>query len=239
MATYVIVHGAWGGGWAWRRSVGALLREAGHEVFTPTLTGLGERAHLASPEIGLDTHIADLLGVLECEDLRDVILVGHSYGGMVITGAAERASARLSQLVYVDAMVPEDGQSLADLIGPGAAERLTAQAQAEGEGWRLPPGPMAPDTPPAIRALAESRRFPQPLRTFTEPVHLGDGAASALPRTYVLCTAPAGDVFARIAARLRDTPGWRIEEFPTGHNIQYTMPRELADLLLALAIGGA
>lgn len=231
VATFVIVHGAWGGGWAWRRTVAPLLRDAGHDVLTPTLTGLGERAHLAHPAVDLSTHIADILGVLECEDLRDVILVGHSYGGMVITGVAERATDRLAQLVYLDAMVPEEGQSLADLVGPGAAERLTEQAREEGDGWKLLPGPLSPQTPAEIVELARARRFPQPLRTFLEPVRL-TGASRALPRTYVLCTDPPGDVFVRVAARLRDAPGWRVEEFATGHNLHYTMAREVADLLL-------
>src|SRR5712692_8234402 len=114
MATFVLVHGAWLGGWCWQR-VSPLLREAGSEVFAPTLTGLGERAHLLSLEIDLETHVRDVCGVLECENLKDVVLVGHSYGGMVITGVAERSAKRLSQLVYLDAFVPTDGQSLLDL----------------------------------------------------------------------------------------------------------------------------
>lgn len=231
MGTFVIVHGAWGGGWAWRRTVGQLLRDAGHEVFTPTLTGLGERTHLASPAVDLETHIQDILGVLEWEDLRDVVLVGHSYGGMVITGVADRAPERLARLVYVDAMVPEDGQSLADLVGPEAAARVEAQAQAEGDGWRIPPSPLPPETPPERRAWVEPRRGAQPLKTFTQPVHL-TGASNALPRTYVYCTNPPGDAFTRIAARLRQDPHWRVVDFPTGHNVHYGMPRELTDLLL-------
>jgi pimeloyl-ACP methyl ester carboxylesterase len=238
MGTFVIVHGAWGGGWAWRPTVGRLLRDAGHEVFTPTLTGLGERTHLASPAVDLETHIQDILGVLEWEDLRDVVLVGHSYGGMVITGVADRASERLKHLVYVDAMVPEDGQSLADLIGPDAAARMQAQAQAEGDGWRIPPSPLPPETPPERRTWVEPRRGAQPLKTFIQPVHL-TGASRDLPRTYVYCTNPPGEAFTRIATRLRQDPQWRVVDFPTGHNVHYGMPRELADLLLELVPAGA
>ena len=116
MATFVLVHGGWAGGWQWREVAG-LLRAAGHEVFTPTLTGLGERVHLANPDIGLDTHIQDILMVLEYEELRDVILVGYSYSGMVITGVAELAPERISQLIYLDAFVPQDGQSMLDNAG--------------------------------------------------------------------------------------------------------------------------
>src|SRR5713101_2147973 len=110
--TFVLVHGAWHGGWCWRR-VSDRLRKAGHQVFTPTLTGLGERSHLARPDIGIDTHIEDVAKVFELEDLNDVILVGHSYGGMIITGAAEKVVDRLRHLVYLDAMVPQDGQTVA------------------------------------------------------------------------------------------------------------------------------
>src|SRR5689334_15631432 len=120
MANYLLVHGAWHGGWCWRRVV-PLLRAAGHEVFTPTLTGLGERVHLLTRDVGLDTHAQDVIGVLEYEDLRDVVLVGHSYGGMVITAVAERAAERLAHLVYLDAFVPRDGQSQMDLLGPSSS----------------------------------------------------------------------------------------------------------------------
>lgn len=236
MATFVLVHGAWGGGWSWRPTVGALLRDAGHEVFTPTLTGLGDRKHLANPDVDLETHIRDIVSLIEVEDLRDVVLMGHSYGGMVITGVADRIHERLSALVYVDAMVPADGQSLADLVGSSAAD-MEARAQTEGDGWRLPPSPLAPDTTPEHAAWVTPRRMAQPIKTFTQPVRLTGGGA-ALPRTYVYCTSPAGDAFTRIAARLRNDPSWRVVDFPTGHNVHYTMPRELADLLLEAARGG-
>ncbi len=231
MGTFVLVHGAWGGGWSWRPTVGKLLREAGHEVFTPTLTGLGERAHLASPAVDLETHIQDIVSVIECENLRDVVLMGHSYGGMVITGVADRIHERLLALVYVDAMVPADGQSLADLVGSSAAQ-MEARAQAEGDGWRLPPSPLPTDATPEHLAWVSARRQAQPVKTFTQPVRLTGGGAD-LPRTYVYCTNPPGDAFTRIATRLRNDPAWKVVEFPTGHNVHYTMARELADLLLA------
>ena len=138
MATYLLVHGGWHGGWCWRR-VASILREASHEVFTPTLTGLGERAHLLSPEIDLDTHIRDIMGVLKYEDLHDLILVGHSYAGMIITAIAEQAPERLAHLVYLDACIPKNGESLIDVIGPDFAATFHERVQAEGEGWRQPP----------------------------------------------------------------------------------------------------
>ena len=158
MATFLLVHGGWAGGWHWRE-VASLLRAAGHEVFTPTLTGLGERVHLASPDVGLDTHIQDILMVLEYEELRDVILIGYSYSGMVITGVAERAADRLAHLVYLDAYVPRDGESLLDMLGPDAAAFIEQAAQAYGDGWRIPHDP--PDAP---------RRTPHPLKTGQQPV---------------------------------------------------------------------
>jgi pimeloyl-ACP methyl ester carboxylesterase len=236
MGTFVLVHGAWGGGWAWRPTVGKLLRDAGHEAFTPTLTGLGERAHLASPEVNLETHIQGIVNVIEFENLCDVVLMGHSYGGMVITGVADRIPERLAALVYVDAFVPADGQSLADLTGEGA-ERMEARARADGDGWRLPPGPVSPDATPEHLAWVTLRRSTQPVKTFTQPVHLTGGGAE-LPRTYVYCTNPPGDAFTRIATRLRDDSAWKVVDFPTSHNVHYTMARELADLLLASLLGG-
>ena len=134
MATFLICHGAWSAGWAWKK-VRPLLRAAGHEVFTPTYTGLGERAHLVSRTVTLDTHIADVLGVIECEDLSDIVLVGHSYGGMVATGVADRARERIAKLVYLDAFVPENGQSLFDLLP--AAERDRRGERHQGQRRRM------------------------------------------------------------------------------------------------------
>src|SRR6185503_13378541 len=125
-----------------------LLRAAGHEIFTPTYTGLGERAHLSSRSISLDTHIADVLGVIECEDLTDIVLVGHSYGGMVATGVADRARDRIARLVYLDAFVPQDGQSLFDLLPGDVRARMREDARVNGDGWRIGPNPTPADTSP-------------------------------------------------------------------------------------------
>src|SRR5262249_49574993 len=161
MATYVLLHAAWAGGWQWR-TVAAHLRAAGHEVFTPTFTGLGERAHLASPEVGLETHIQDVLGVLAYEDLHAVVLVGYSYSEMVSTAVAERVPERIAQLVYVDAFVPQDGQSLNDIIGSQLQAYFTRVARSRGDGWRIPHDPPgAPRTP---------RMTDQPLKTGEQPV---------------------------------------------------------------------
>ncbi|MDP8987365.1 MAG: alpha/beta fold hydrolase [Actinomycetota bacterium] len=236
MATLVIVHGAWSGGHAWRW-VRPLLRQAGHEVFTPALTGLGERAHLARPEVDLDTHIRDVVGMLEYEDLREVVLVGHSYGGVVITGAAEHLAPRLAQLVYLDAEVPEDGQSEYDLVPPDERATYEGLAAAKGEGWRIPPPvpeTLPDDLDPDVRWVL-SRMVPQPQRTFTQAVRLPNAAAASLPRTYIFCTeGKSGEAPPAYVQRARSEPGWRYRELAAGHAAHVTAPRELADLLLRL-----
>jgi pimeloyl-ACP methyl ester carboxylesterase len=236
MATFVVVHGAWSAAWAWRK-MRPLLRARGHELFTPTHTGLGERSHLAHPGIDLEAHIADVLAVLEFEDLRDVILVGHSYGGMVATGVADRAHQRISQLVYLDAFVPRNGQSLFDLAGEATRARASEAARDMGEGWRLPANPMPPDTSHADLDWALPRRMMQPLKTFEQPLAL-TGAAERLPRTYIYCTkAGPGDGFRQFAERAKAEDGWRYEELDASHNPHITMPQTLCALFDEIADG--
>ena len=200
MATFLICHGAWSAAWAWKK-VRPLLRAAGHEVFTPTYTGLGERAHHASRAVNLETHIADVMGVIECEDLTDIVLVGHSYGGMVATGVADRAGPRVARLVYVDAFVPEHGQSLNDLL-PERARAQRQEATAQGDGWLVAPNPSPPDTSPEDLAWIAPRRRWQPAACFSQPIVLS-GTHPAPPRTYVYCTRIGpDDVFGQFAAKL-------------------------------------
>lgn len=234
MATFVLVHGGWHGGWCWQ-PVTPLLRAAGHEVWTPTLTGLGERAHLLSASIDLATHIRDVLGVLEWEEVRQATLVGHSYGGMVISGVAEQAADRLARLVYLDAFVPADGQSLHDILRPERRDLYRRQAQTEGDGW------LVPSPPPQAFGVADEERAqwlaakltPQPLRTLEQAVRLGNPAAAALPRTYIHCTeGPLVPSFAPFADRFRTDPAWRVQELATGHDAMLTAPAALAALLL-------
>ncbi len=227
MATYLICHGAWSAGWAWKK-VRPLLQAAGHEVFTPTYTGLGERAHLAHPLVDLETHIQDVLAVLDCEALADVILVGHSYGGMVATGVADRVPHLVRHLVYLDAFVPTDGQSLADLVA-------SAAPAAPVEGWLLPPNPSAPDTAPADLAWIAPRRRHQPVRCFTQKLRLS-GAVPGFPRSYIHCTKKVEyDNFRQFADRFRADPGWRLHSLDASHSPNVTAPEALAPLLLACA----
>jgi pimeloyl-ACP methyl ester carboxylesterase len=203
------------------------LRGGGHEVFTPSLSGIGERAHLAGPSIDLSTHIADVVNAIEYERLERVVLVGHSYGGMVVTGAADRAAARLRALVYLDAFVPQDGQALVDLLPAAARERLPR------DDWRVPPLPPQAQgmTDAGEIAWCADRRVAQPLATFTEKISL-EGAYRG-PRRYIWCSGYSPSTFRPFAERLSRDPGWRYDELPTHHYPHVSMPRETAQLLEA------
>ena len=235
MATFVIVPGAWGGSWAWNKKVVPLLRKAGHTVFPVTLTGLGDRTHLSSPDVTLDTHIQDVVNVLFYEDLHDVILVGHSYGGNVITGAADLCPERLQQLVYLDAATPSDGESSASRW-PGRVDTLEEQARREGDGWKIPPGAIPPDQPDEISDWARPRRSPMPIKTMTTPVKLTRGETT-LPRAFVYCTLDKqpGSPQAERAERVKANPAWRFFELNTVLNLHYTAPDETVEILNGLA----
>lgn len=235
MPTLVVVHGAWSAAWAWKK-MRPLMRAAGHEFFTPTHTGLGERWHLSAPSVALDTHIHDVLGVLETEDLSDVTLVAHSYGGMVATGVADRARNRIRQLVYLDAFVPRDGQCMFDLAPPEHRQRVEEWARTQGQGYLVQPNPPPPDTAPEDVAWMLPRRRPQPIATFAQPLHL-TGGEPTLPRTYIFCTrvGPA-DSFRQFTTRAKSEPGWRYHELDASHNPHITMPGTLAKLLDQIAL---
>ncbi len=231
MATFLICHCAWSAGWAWKK-VRPLLRSAGHEVFTPTYTGLGERAHQASPGVDLETHIKDVLAVIEFEDLRDFVLVGHSYGGMVATGVADRVPERVKHLVYLDAFVPANGQSLLDLRGPAPRP---AAAASQGENWLIAPNPPAPDTSPADLAWITPRRRPQPVRTFTQALQLRN-PAPRFSRSYIYCTKKTpDDVFLQFSKRFKSDPAWRYYEIDASHSPNVTAPEALVRRLVEIA----
>jgi pimeloyl-ACP methyl ester carboxylesterase len=237
MATYVLVHGGAHGGWCYG-PVARILRTAGHDVHAPTLTGVGERAHLLSPDVDLDTHITDVVAVLHYEDLRDVILVGHSYGGMVITGAADRATDRVGHLVFLDAATPAAGQSLAELAAPLMNAARARARVVDGVELVLYPGtePMpnyGVTDPEAIAWMAE-RLTPHPFRCFEQPLRLANEAAvRKIPETQIVCTStlatrdPARMEPARAAGRL-----WDLD---TGHDLMITEPDKVAELLLRVA----
>jgi pimeloyl-ACP methyl ester carboxylesterase len=235
LATFLIAHGAWSAGWSWKK-MRPLLNDRGHELYTPTYTGVGERVHLAGPEIGLETHISDVLGVLEFEDLQDVFLVGHSYGGMVATGVADRAPDRLAHLIYLDAFVPRNGQSLFDLLPSDAQAAMKAAVQMADQDWLVPQNPLPPDTSEADIAWITPRRVMQPRKTFEQPVTL-TGAVDRLSKTYIYCTRPGPeDVFKDFAKRARNE-GWDYLEIDSSHSPHITAPEALAALLDKIAVG--
>jgi len=224
--TFVLVHGAWHGGWCWKKVV-PLLRDAGHRVTAPTLTGLGERLHLLTKDVGLDTHVADVLGVLECEDLHGVVLVGHSYGGMVVTAVAERAHERLSQLIYLDAFLPDASKALSD-YAPIPKTRA--------DGWRVPP-PGPPSswgvTDAADVEWMRTRVGDQPLKTFTQAVQQSAPRLSPDRQSYIQCT--KAPFFLEAGARAKQR-GARYRELMTGgHDVMITQPTALARSLIELS----
>jgi pimeloyl-ACP methyl ester carboxylesterase len=236
VTTFVLVHGTGHGGWCWQE-VARMLRAAGAEVYAPTLSGVGDRRHLADCGIDLTTHITDVADLLFCEDLEDVVLVGHSHGGMVVTGVAAVAPERLRLLVYLDAYIPEAGQSQFDLWPPAMRADVEADAAAHG-GFRSPPSAeLLGITAPGLAAWAEARITPHPVACYVQPVPAGNEATAALPRAYISCTeGPMAGVLGRFAAKARAS-GWPVREIATGHDAMLTEPRQVADRLLELAGG--
>ena len=234
MNTFVLVHGAWAGGWKWR-FVAPILRRAGHEVYTPTLTGLGERAHLARAEIDLDVQIQDVVALLEMEDLREVVLLGHSYGGMVVTGVAERCAERIRRIVYLDAFVPENGKCALDYVLPERAAGFREHGGRTGFVEPPPPPSLWGVVKPEHVAFSRERELRHPYRCFTQPVRLASPAARALPRTFIYCSSPATGTFDQFAAKYRGDPAWRFHEIRTGHDSMILVPEELAAVLLQSA----
>jgi pimeloyl-ACP methyl ester carboxylesterase len=240
---YVLVHPAWFGGWCWRK-VGTLLRAAGHRVYSPTLTGLGERAHLASPEVGLSTHIDDVVNTLVFEDLDTVVLVGNSSSGAVITGVADGAPERVALVVYLDAFVPSDGQSILDLIPPERREVMEALVESEGDGWALPRFAEAPwdQFVPEVWDVTDDvdlrwvlpRLRPTPFRHFSEPLHVERGGDSPR-RAYVRCRGWPHPVFDRYAAHAGSSADWDLYELHSSHLPYVTAPTVVTELLVELA----
>jgi len=234
--TFVLVHGAFTGGWYWAR-VRALLQAAGHQVFTPSLTGAGDRAHLLSRTITLETHIQDILQLLAVEDLHEVVLVGHSYGGMPITGAADRLLARdpraVRQLVYVDAMVPLPGEGWGDQHSDEVVAARTAAARANDHALP-PPDPVDFGLSDADRAWLLRRQVPHPFGPYREPLPFDGERWARLPRAFIDCNAPAYPTIAAMRDRVRRLPGFQVVEMATGHCPMVSQPERLVQQLLTL-----
>ncbi|GLW05719.1 esterase [Microtetraspora sp. NBRC 13810] len=233
MSAFVLVHGAWHGGWCWDR-VAPHLRAAGHDVHAPTLTGLSERAHLLSPQVGLDTHVEDVVRLLDVLASRDVVLVGHSYAGQVITAVADRRPAAVARLVYLDAFAGEDGEAARDLLPETVARHWAEAAAGPGFGWLVPVRKLSVlgVTEQADVDWLTPRLTPHPWRTYTDPLRL-TGAAAGVPAAFVECVAWMR-VFREQAGRARER-GWPVRELDTGHEAMVTAPKALADVLLELA----
>ncbi|RDG33482.1 alpha/beta fold hydrolase [Streptomyces corynorhini] len=240
MSTYLLVHGAWHSGRAWERVV-PLLESAGHRVLAPSLTGYGDKAHLLGPEVGLGTHIDDIVGLIVEQDLTEVVLVGHSYAGLVVSSVADRVPERIAHLVHLDAMVPRDGESAADVLP--VTQNLIDLALKSESGWRVPPLPEFPPpaglfgvTDPADVAWLRTLLSDQPVRCLQERVHLDNRAADVIPRTHIHCTAgvPEGITRRPIDPIQPNGAPARIRELATGHDCMITMPAELTELLLTL-----
>jgi pimeloyl-ACP methyl ester carboxylesterase len=234
-ATFVLVHGAWHGGWCWSRMTPP-LEAAGHRVFTPTMTGLGERKHLANLQIDLDTHTTDILNVLDWEELSDVVLVGHSYAGYIITQVAERAKpGQVKRLVYLDAVVPTHGKAFADGFPP---ERIrdTEANLIDGYGMAIgtPEFLGIPKEDEETRAWLARRLVPHPWGTMLQKANFPENKAAKLPRTYIRCKAAFSDEqLAQRDAAIRADKRWEYVLMDTGHNAMMTKPQETAALLLA------
>ena len=236
MAIFVLVHGTGHGGWCWQK-VTPLLRAAGCEGFAPTLTGLGDQSHLRDCGVDLMTHITDIASLLFYEDISDVVLVGHSYAGMVITGVAATIPQRLRLLVYLDAYIPNEGQSEIDLWPIEMRAKIFAD-EAAGGGLRPPPTPaFLGITNPEMVDWVKARITPHPLATYTQPAPIGSAESDALRRVYISCTAgPTISLFGRFAAKARACC-WEVHEIATGHDAMLTAPNDVAELLLEIAGG--
>jgi pimeloyl-ACP methyl ester carboxylesterase len=237
MATYVLVHGGAHGGWCYQR-VARILGAAGHDVYTPTMTGLGERSHLVGPDVDLDLHIRDICAVLQYEDLRDVILVGHSYGGMVITGVADRSADRVGRLVYLDAATPVNDQSLVDVAGPIIEVTRPAGQVVDGVELVLLPSPdaglMYGVTDPEDLAWMADRLSGHPWKCFEQKLALTNEAALwAIPQYHIVCTSTTATRDRQQMAEAR--AAGRLWEIDTGHDLMITEPEAVAELLARVA----
>ena len=236
MTTFVLVTGAWHGSWCWKR-VREALTEAGHVVFTPTFTGIGERSHLLSRQVDLQTHIDDVANLMRWEELQDVVLVGHSYGGCVIRSVADRMGEKISALVYLDAFVPEDGESLYDVLAPDQRQMQADAVATVGEGWRVPPIPAAAfNVNEADRAWVDAQCTDQPVACFEQKLRLKRGGVPAGTIHYIYASGWEGTPFTRFyeSAKAR---GWPTREIACGHDVMLDRPGDLTAALLEIAAG--
>ncbi len=228
---FVLVHGAWHGGWCWRR-VADRLERLGHKVYAPSLTGLGDRAHLINGRINVTTHVTDIVNILRFEDLNDVVLVGHSYAGFVITGVAEREGARIRSIVFLDAYVPQNGQSIFSLTSERLRENVNAAIK-RGQASMPPASAAYFGVNEKDRAWVDSKCTPQPVGTYNEPLTVTGARESIAKKTYIRAKGWNAPGFDAVVTRLRKDPTWKIQELPCGHDAMVDMPDRLTELLVA------
>jgi pimeloyl-ACP methyl ester carboxylesterase len=233
MTTFVLVHGAWHGGWCWRR-VADLLQQGGHTVFTPTLTGLGERSHLLQTGIDVSTHVSDVVNVLKWEQLNDVVLCGHSYGGLVVSGVAEHVAPAIGSIVFLDAFVPGDGDAMATLTGQPVRDALKAATERGDLG--VPARSAAAFlVNEKDQAWVDRLCVPQPIATMTEKLKLTGARERIAKKAYIRAAAYPNPGFDQAYARAKADPSWRTYEVPCGHDVMVDMPERLAEILLEVA----
>lgn len=233
MVAFLLIHGGWEGAWVWRK-VRPLLRAAGHEVLTPSLTGQGDRAHLSAPNIDLDTHVDDILGVIRFEELDGFVLCGHSYGGMVATSVADRVPERIASLVLLDAFAPEDGKAAFDYVPPARRAHMEGLA-ADHEGWRIPvlPAGAWDVVDPADVELMERLSVPHPLATLTQPARITGAWHSIGKLTYVLAGKSEPSTFRQFHDTFKGEPNWTCREIQCGHMAMLDVPETVAEILIA------
>jgi pimeloyl-ACP methyl ester carboxylesterase len=231
--TFVLVHGAWHGGWCWRR-VSDLLEKGGHKVFTPTMTGLGERSHLLDPKVNLTTHITDIVNVMKWEGLKDIVLVGHSYGGIIISGVAEQTRDAIASIAFLDAFVPDDGSALAETASQPVREAISAAVE-KGE-IALKPIPAAVfRVNEKDRAWVDAMCVPHPIATFKEKINLTGARDRIAKRSYIRAKGYPSPSFDAAQAKVQALSGWRIYDMPCGHDAMVDMPERLAEILVEVA----
>jgi pimeloyl-ACP methyl ester carboxylesterase len=231
--TFVLVHGSWHGGWCWRR-VADLLERNGHKVYTPTLTGLGERSHLMSGLITLDTHITDVANVLKWENLENIVLVGHSYAGFVVSGVAERSLSSIGSIVFLDAFLPENGQRVVDLAPPELRTSALAAAAKNEVGRPVPPAKTF-HVNEMDEAWVDSKMTPQPTFVSLQPIALTGARDKIAKKTYIRATSSPSPLFDSYFERLKSDPTWRTYAMPSGHDVMVDMPKRLSEILVEVS----
>jgi pimeloyl-ACP methyl ester carboxylesterase len=234
VATFVLVHGAWHGGWCWSR-VAERLRTHGHRVFTPTLTGLGERSHLNDRDIRLTTHVDDVVNVIRWEGLDDVVLVGHSYGGVVISGVAEQVEDKIASIVFLDAFVPEDGQAMRDIVPAPSVQRWHEHITADGRWIAAMPAEFFKVVTDADRAWVDAKCVAHPYATFLDPLPLSGARERIAKKTYIRATIYNSPAYRAYYDRRSADPSWRAYEIESGHDVMVDAPDGLVKILEEVA----